>query len=109
ATRKLLKDIVFRELDRVRVKGKDEPVGIYEPLGREGEVPQAVMDEAKLFQQVLKLYRNQDWDMCELQLLNLLKNAPDARLYKLYAERVAYYRANPPGKDWDGVTTFETK
>jgi adenylate cyclase len=109
ATRNLLKDIVFRELDRVRVKGKDEPVGIYEPLGVAGEVPQAAMDELKLWQHALRLYRSQDWDGAEIQLVNLAQRDPGSRLYKLYSERIQYHRANPPGEDWDGVFTFKTK
>ena len=66
-------------------------------------------DEIKLWNQVLKLYRAQDWDQAELQLFNLQKLSPDLFLYKLYAERITEYRKNPPGDNWDGVTTFETK
>jgi adenylate cyclase len=108
-TRNAVDDVVFREIDRVRVKGKDEPVVIYEPLGPEGAVGKAVLDEIKLWNQVLKLYRAQDWDQAELQLFNLQKLSPDLFLYKLYAERITEYRKNPPGDNWDGVTTFETK
>ena len=36
ATRNIVRDVVFREVDRVKVKGKDEAVTIYEPLGLEG-------------------------------------------------------------------------
>ncbi|HZX31937.1 MAG TPA: adenylate/guanylate cyclase domain-containing protein [Rhodocyclaceae bacterium] len=109
ATRDQLKDIVFRELDRVRVKGKDEPVAIYEPLGVAGEVPQEAMDELKLWQNALRLYRAQDWDGAEMQLVNLLQRHPESHLYQLYSERVRLYRANPPGENWDGAFTFKTK
>jgi adenylate cyclase len=108
-TKNAVLDVVFREIDRVRVKGKDEPVVIYEPVGEEGKVGKAELDEIKLWNQVLKLYRSQDWDQAELQLFNLKKLAPDRYLYELYAERVAEYRKNPPGEGWDGVTKFETK
>ncbi|MBI3069479.1 MAG: adenylate/guanylate cyclase domain-containing protein, partial [Betaproteobacteria bacterium] len=108
-TKDLVSDVVFRELDRVRVKGKDEPVAIFEPLGFTGQVDKAKLDEMKLFHQALKFYRNQEWDMAELQLLNLQKMAPDCYLYKAYLERVAFFRSNPPGADWDGVFKFETK
>src|SRR5690606_35937167 len=81
-------DFVFRELDRVRVKGKLEPVAIYEPLGPVGQVAKETLDELRLFHQALRLYRAQDWDMAELQLINLLRAAPDCRLYKLYVERI---------------------
>ncbi|MBI2308645.1 MAG: adenylate/guanylate cyclase domain-containing protein [Rhodocyclales bacterium] len=108
-TRAAVKDVVFRELDRVRVKGKDEPVAIYEPLGLVGEVGKDVLDALKLWQQVLRLYRAQDWDQADVQLYNLTRQAPDCKLYQLYAERIAYYRQHPPGEGWDGVTTFETK
>ena len=108
ATRAVLKDFVFRELDKVRVKGKDEPVAIFEPLGIEGTVDQAIVDELKIWKQALRLFRAQDWDAAEVQLLSLQQR--EARtLYALYIERIAHYRKNPPGADWDGVTTFETK
>jgi adenylate cyclase len=108
-TRDRVPDIVFRELDRVRVKGKEEPVAIYEPLGLRGEVAQAVLDELKLWQEALRRYRSQDWDMAELQLLNLKKMAPNDHLYELFVERIAHFRANPPGAGWDASWTFETK
>ncbi|MBI4808463.1 MAG: adenylate/guanylate cyclase domain-containing protein [Nitrosomonadales bacterium] len=102
-------EFVYRELDLVRVKGKDKPVAIFEPLGLSGEVDQEVLEEAKLFQQALRLYRKQEWDRAELQLYNLLKIAPKSKLYEVYAERVSYFRNNPPGENWDGVFVFKTK
>ncbi|RPI46006.1 MAG: adenylate/guanylate cyclase domain-containing protein [Betaproteobacteria bacterium] len=102
-------DFVFRELDRVRVKGKLEPVAIYEPIGATGEVDKRTLDELRLFNQAVKLYRAQEWDMAELQLINLLKLSPDCKLYKLYLDRVGIYRTHPPGRDWDGAFTFEHK
>lgn len=108
-TRERLDGFVFREIDRVRVKGKDEPVTIFEPLGLVGEVADEVLGQLKLWQHALRLYRAQDWDQAELQLINLLQQSPECKLYQLYLERLAVWRANPPKADWDGVTTFETK
>ena len=108
-TREALKSrIVFRELDRVRVKGKDEPVGIYEPIGEEGKVDKAQLDELKLWNATLRAYRSKDWDQAEMNLLNLTRMAPHY-LYELYSKRIVHYRQNPPEDNWDGVTTFETK
>ena len=109
STKAQVKDVLYRELDRVRVKGKDEPVGIFEPLGLASDVEPARQDEVKLWNQALRYYRQQDWDAAELQLINLLRQSPGCYLYQLYAKRVAHCRANPPGEGWDGVTTFETK
>ncbi|MFZ4536785.1 CHASE2 domain-containing protein [Propionivibrio sp.] len=108
-TKARVKDLIYRELDRVRVKGKDEPVGIFEPLGVAGQVEKSVQDELKLWNQALRLYRQQDWEQAELQLYNLSRMSPDRYLYQVYSKRIAYYRANPPGEAWDGVTTFEAK
>lgn len=109
STRELLKkEFVFRELDLVKVKGKDRPVGIYEPLGVEGEVSQAMLDENKLWNQALRAYRAQDWDQAELTLMNLSRSSPH-KLYEVYAERIAHYRKEPPGEEWDGSWKFDTK
>jgi len=108
-TRKRIAGFVLRELDRVRVKGKVEPVTIYQPLGLEGQVDQAKQDEIKIWNQALRLYRQQDWDRAEVQLLNLRKMAPDSELYGLFIQRIAHHRAHPPGEGWDGVWTIESK
>ncbi|HEX8988204.1 MAG TPA: adenylate/guanylate cyclase domain-containing protein [Rhodocyclaceae bacterium] len=101
-------DFVLRELDLVKVKGKDKPVGIYEPLGAKGQVPKEALEENKLWHQALQAYRAQDWDQAELMLLNLSRMYPH-KLYEVYQERVAHYRKDPPGADWDGSWKFDTK
>jgi len=109
STREVLKkEFVFRELDRVRVKGKEDPVGIYEPVGEEGAVAAEDMDEIKLWNQALRAYRAQDWDKAEVTLMNLQRIKP-RYLYDLYVKRVEHMRKEPPGENWDGVTIFETK
>ena len=108
-TKAQVKDKVYRELDRVRVKGKHEPVGIFEPIGNAGQIDPTMQEELQLWHQVLRAYRQQDWDQAEVQLYNLSRMNPDYPLYTLYSKRIAKYRANPPEADWDGVTTFETK
>lgn len=109
ATRAAVDDFTYRELDRVRVKGKDEPVTIYEPLGPSDSLAVEDRNELKLYRQALKLYRGQDWDLAELQFLNLKQRHPERALYGLYAERVAHFRTQPPGADWDGVFTHLSK
>jgi adenylate cyclase len=109
-TKNAVPDVVFRELDRVRVKGKDEAVAIFEPLGLQGKVEKSRLEEVKMYAQFLRHYRAQDWDQAELQLFNLQKIALGNALYShTFVERIAYLRANPPGRDWDGAFTFTTK
>jgi adenylate cyclase len=108
-TRNAVTDFAYRELDHVRVKGKDKPVAIYEPIGLLSEVGKDLQDEIRLFHEVRRLYRRQDWDQAELQLMNLQRMSPETALYGIYAERIAYFRKNPPAADWDGVFVFQTK
>ncbi len=67
---------IYRELDQVRVKGKDKPVAIYRPIGLTGQVDKVLLEEVKLFHQVLRLYHRQDWEQAELQLYNLQRMSP---------------------------------
>jgi adenylate cyclase len=108
-TRKLVKDFLYRELDHVRVVGKDKPVAIYEPIILSSEASKALHDEVKLFHEVRRLYRKQDWDQAELQLMNLQRMSPDTALYGIYTKRVINFRKNPPGADWDGVFDVQSK
>ena len=108
-TRAAASDIVFRELDRVRVKGKDQAVTIFEPIGVQGEVAQARLDELELFRRALELYRSQNWDGAEMQFTDLMRVESEGKLCRAFLQRIAFLRANPPESDWDGAFTFETK
>jgi adenylate cyclase len=108
-TRNAVTDFVYRELDHVRVRGKNEPVAIYEPIGLLSAVSQAMQDEVALFHEMRHLYCAQEWDQAGSQLTKLQQMSPDTRLYGVYAERIAHFRKNPPAADWDGVFVFQTK
>jgi len=109
ATRLAAPEFVYRELDRVRVKGKNEPVAIYEPLGKPAQLAPAVIDELARWEAALALLRAQDWDAAQAAIRALASAHPERRLYTLYLERIDHYRTHPPGLDWDGVTRFDTK
>ena len=100
---------VYREVDKVRVKGKQEGVAIFEPIGAQGEVSGETLAEIARFHQALVHFRAQRWDEAEALLQALASIAPAVKLYRLYRERIADFRASPPGADWDGVFGFTTK
>jgi len=106
---KAAEGFVYREVDLVQVKGRAEGVAIYEPLGKVGEVDEALVDECYLFGQVLTHYRAQRFEEAETILAELASASPNTKLYKLYRERIFQFRYNPPGPDWNGVWVFKTK
>jgi adenylate cyclase len=108
-TRELVTDVVFREVDRIRVMGRDEPVTIYEPLGLESDLGQNVHAELELWNCTLRAYRERRWDEGELNIANLTRMNPTCGLYRVYAARLAEKRRNPPPLQWDGVTAFDEK
>jgi adenylate cyclase len=108
-TRKLANDFAWQELDKVRVKGKDQAVAIFWPLAPADRIDKDNVSELKTWGVALKAYRAQDWDQCDVQLLNLQRLNGKKFLYRLYAERVASMRLLPFDPEWDGATNFETK
>jgi adenylate cyclase len=102
-------EFLYKELDRVRVKGKLEPVTIFEAIGLESELEPEVIESCKAFQQVLELYRDQEWDKAEAGLHELQSQDQSCLLYSLYLERIEIFRTDPPGNDWDGVFTHVAK
>ncbi len=109
STRKLAGQFAWQELDRVRVKGKEQAVAIFWPLAPADRIEKAQAEELKTWNAFLKAWRAQDWDQCDVLLLNLQRMNPKKYLYELYGTRVASLRDAPLDLDWDGATTFETK
>ncbi len=108
-TRKQSSDYVWQELDKVRVKGKEQAVSIFWPASATGQIPKEQSDELKTWAMVLKSYRAQDWDQCDVHLLNLQRQNVKKYLYQLYTDRVASMRQLPFDPEWDGATNFDAK
>lgn len=107
-TRDAAPEYAYRELDRVRVKGKNEPVPIFEPLGLGTELDQNVRDLLQQWHETLAMIRAQNWNEAEQKLRELQAQSPHG-LYELYLRRIANYRITPLPPDWDGVTVFDSK
>ena len=104
ATRRQVGEVAWREVDRIKVKGKDRVVTVFQPLA-------AALDreESQLWTQTLRAYRAAQWDQADVNLLNLQRANPQSTLYKAFSDIVADRRRNPPPADWDGVTVFSEK
>jgi adenylate cyclase len=117
-TARLCDDIELLALDRVRVKGKLEPVRIVTPLGHRGAVPASRLDRAERFRLALHHYHARRWEDA-LSALKALESEclaedpedahSDASLFGVYRVRCEQMLADPPGPDWDGVVDFVVK
>ena len=108
-TRDRISNYYFRELDRVRVKGKVKPVKIFEPYCRGDEIDHFRLEVLEQYYDALQLYRRQQWGAAARLFTRLLQHEPDCMLYSMYLKRIELYREDPPGDGWDGVFTHTTK
>jgi adenylate cyclase len=109
STRKQATNFAWQELDKVRVKGKEQAVTIYWPVSAADDLPKDQADELKTWAMLLKAYRNQDWEQCDVQMLNMQRLNAKKFLYQLYSDRVASMRLLPIDPSWDGATNFDSK
>ena len=106
---KAAQGFVYREVDFVAVKGRQQGIPIYEPIGKVGDVGETTLSELDKFHKALEWYRKQRWNEAEEGMKNLRFANPQSKLYKLYLSRIAEYRARPPAADWNGVWVWTSK
>ena len=100
----------LREVDKVVVKGKTEPVGVFECLDYHSDASfPNLMDVLGNFNEGVKVYRKQEWDRAAGYFGKALEANPDDKLSRTYIERCELMKANPPGDDWDGVWVMTSK
>lgn len=99
----------MREVDKVVVKGKTEPVAIYEVLEHHDDhsFPR-MMDTLGHFAEGLRRYRSGEFEAASRQFERALEVHPGDALSRTYIERCQYLRAHPPAS-WDGVWVMTEK
>ncbi|MDA0706255.1 MAG: adenylate/guanylate cyclase domain-containing protein [Proteobacteria bacterium] len=103
-TARQVADFAFRELDLVRVKGKSEPVAIYEPIGPLSGLSAQEQERLADYATALAAYRNRQWDDAASIFTTLRQHSGDLiYLYNVYLDRIANFRQSPPPASWDGV------
>ncbi len=109
STFELVKDsFLCRELDRIRVKGKLQPVVIYELLAPLGDGAQHTELVAR-FADALHSYRSRNWDEALRKFDALASQYPDDGPAHIFRQRCLEFLASAPPPDWDGVYVMKSK
>jgi adenylate cyclase len=106
--REVASHFVCRELDKIKVKGKNQPVNIYELLDVASERPkyEALLQQ---FDHAMAAYRNQDWQEAADRFAQILTIYPDDGATQAFLERAEEFIEEAPQADWDGVYVMKTK
>lgn len=105
---------VFRELDLIRVKGKLEPVMIFELIGKQNEpgvygTPEELRPRLEAFREARDLYRNRKWAEAQQKFYEILNQWPNDGPARTYWKRCQEYLFDEPPHGWDGVFTMTHK
>ncbi len=101
---KVKDSLLCREIDLLTVKGKNQPVRIYELLQETKTAAEKLIAIKKLFEASLALYRKQKWDAAEKGFAALVKDYKD-ETSEIFLERVAEFRKDPPPKTGTASST----
>ena len=101
-------DIAFRWVDDVRVKGRERPVRIFEPIGQVEMIPPELLRAVEEFHQMRRLYGKGEFSAAKASLNKYMDAMQDDPVATVYLRRLESLISNPPS-EWDGVTKFEEK
>lgn len=105
---KVREQFLCREIDVITVKGKRQPVRIYELLQEQKSASDKLREIKKVFEGGLALYRKQRWEEAQ-QAFAFLASKHQDEASRVFLPRVAHFRKNPPAADWVGVFQLTTK
>ncbi len=109
ATEQVTDQFLLREMDIMRVKGKNLPIKIFEVVCLKNEITEQRLKMVQTFEAGLKLYRDQHWNDAISMFKTVLNLQTDDAASIMYIERCEKCKKNPPGKDWNGVYDMTSK
>ena len=101
--------IMFRELDRIKVKGKTEAVGVFEVLGLPDQLDSELEALLEVYRRALDVYYQRDFEQSRRIFESALELRPGDGPSRVYLDRCYAYLENPPPDEWDGVYIMTTK
>lgn len=104
-----IEQYVFRHIDRIQVKGKQQSVDVFEPLGEKSELPESTLNELNNYHSARQEYLNKNWNKAQSLFETLSKQNPEVRVYQIYLERITEHRNLDLGTDWDGTFKHSSK
>ncbi|MEP7156081.1 MAG: adenylate/guanylate cyclase domain-containing protein [Betaproteobacteria bacterium] len=94
--------LIYRELDKVRVKGKKVAVRIFEPMGRESELDADTLKTLESYHKALEAFRHRRWPQAKDTFVVLEKIKGYQRICEIYLAYIAQFETLPPDHTWDG-------
>ena len=107
-------DVTVRELDRIVVLGRKEPVTTYELVSLKGKETESMKELLQGFGEAIQLYRGMEWDKAKKLFQSLEKHETmhhgrSTNPCRVYIQRCDAYKKSPPQEPWDGVTVLTSK
>ena len=107
---KIGSQFVVRDLDTIRVKGKQQQVRVYEVICHQDEpLSDAMREILAIHERAIELYRHQSWGRALKVFRDGLEAHPEDRVFQIYAQRCSHFLEQPPDPDWSGVWTLTEK
>jgi adenylate cyclase len=103
------KIFAFKLLDKVKVRGKNKGILIYEVVCRNKALTPQLIQELETHHHAITLYFDKSFTKAEALFEELHVQHPETKIYKLYLTRLAEFKVTPPGDEWDGIFTHTSK
>ena len=108
-TFKQVPDMAYRELDKVRVKGKSMPVRIFELLGKKEYMSNTAIRLLAKHHEAIGLFRERNWLDAKALFEQMSEHPAYKKISSIYLEYIREFTINPPDEDWDGSFTLYEK
>jgi adenylate cyclase len=100
---------IYRQIDRVQVKGRLEPVELFQPMSAANTEDADLAERVASFNQGVALYREQQWASSRERFQQWLAHTPSDSVATIYLQRIAELEQNSPGKEWHAVFSHQLK
>ncbi len=105
-----LEEFNWRLLDRITVKGKSEPVRIFEVFNQYSDKNyENKLKAASVFEEAMTPYLNQNWELAIEGFKECEELLPEDASIEMHLNRAQSYQETPPAEDWDGVHHYFSK